>query len=105
MSANARKRLPGWPAIRAGLFGATPEIRKGEAGCLFDEIRNLVEPAERLHMSKPRCGERPDKDIWASLRTKLGEAVQAGPQRGRTPERCGRARSLNSPVPGEHKDV
>jgi hypothetical protein len=36
-------------------------VREGEIGCLFDEIQNLVEPIERLHMD-----------------------VQAGPQRGRS---------------------
>jgi len=54
------------------------ENREGEVGCLFDEIQNLVEPTERLHMD-----------------------VQAGPQRGRMPERRGRARAPDSPVPGE----
>ncbi len=54
------------------------QVREGEVGCLFDEIRNLVEPTERLHMD-----------------------VQAGPQRGRMPKRCGRARASDSPVPGE----
>lgn len=39
-----------------------------EDGCLFDEISNLVEPTERLHMD-----------------------VQAGPQRGRRPERRGQS--------------
>ena len=44
---------------------------KGEVGCIFDEISNLVEP-----------NERPDTD------------VRAGLQRGRTPKR----RSTNSPA-------
>src|SRR5271157_808036 len=59
-----------------------PRVREGEVGCLFDEIAYLVEPTERLHMD-----------------------VQAGPQRGTMPKRCGRARAPDSPVPGEHKDV
>jgi hypothetical protein len=27
-----------------------PRVRKGEIGCVFDEIQNLVEPIERLDM-------------------------------------------------------
>jgi hypothetical protein len=52
---------------------ATDQVRKGEIGCLFVEIQNLVEPIERSH-----------KDVGA------------GPQRGRIPERRGRARSPDS---------
>jgi hypothetical protein len=49
-----------------------------EVGCLFDEIQDLVEPTERRTMDSP-----------------------AGPQRGRMPERRGRSRASDSPVPGE----
>jgi integrase len=57
---------------------ATDEVRKGEGGCIFDEIGNLVEPTERR-----------DKD------------GSAGPQRGRTPERSGRSQASGPPMPGE----
>ena len=57
---------------------SSARVREGEIGCVFDEIQNLVEPIERLHMD-----------------------VQAGPQRGRTPERRDRARAPDSPPPGE----
>jgi hypothetical protein len=62
---------------------ATDGVRKGEVGCLFDEIQNLVEPTERLHTD-----------------------VQAGPQRGRMPERRGRSHAgprtaSDSPSSGE----
>jgi hypothetical protein len=63
--------------IRARI-AATDEIREGEGGCLFDEIQNLVEPTERLHTD-----------------------VQAGPQRGRTPERRGQSHAFDSAMPGE----
>jgi hypothetical protein len=56
----------------------TDGVRKGEGGCLFDEIQDLVEPTERLHMD-----------------------VRAGPQRGRMPERRGWSHASNSPTPGE----
>ena len=59
-------------------WSASTEIRKGEGGCLFDEIGNLVEPTERPHMD-----------------------VRAGPQRGRMPERSGQSHASNSPKPGE----
>jgi hypothetical protein len=59
---------------------ATDAVREGEGGCLFDEIQDLVEPTERLHME-----------------------VQAGPQRGRMPERRGQSRASDSPVSGEHR--
>jgi hypothetical protein len=49
---------------------ATAGGRKGEVGWLFDEVQNLVEPTERLHTD-----------------------VEAGAQRGRTPERRGRRRA------------
>jgi hypothetical protein len=29
---------------------ATDEVRKGEIGCVFDEMQNLVEPIERRYM-------------------------------------------------------
>src|ERR1700728_4184241 len=62
---------------------ATEGVGKGEVGCLFDEIQNLVEPAERLHTD-----------------------VQGGPQRGRMPERRGRSHAgrrtvSDSPLSGE----
>jgi len=53
------------------------QVREGEVGCLIDEIQNLVEPIERLHMD-----------------------VRAGPQRGRMPERRGRSRASGSPLSG-----
>jgi hypothetical protein len=46
---------------RNGSKNASFEIRKGEGGCLFDEIHNLVEPTERRYKN-----------------------VSAGPQRGRS---------------------
>jgi hypothetical protein len=54
---------------------APPAVRKGEGGCFFDEIQDLVEATERLHMD-----------------------VQAGPQRGRMPWR---PRSKSSLLPAE----
>jgi hypothetical protein len=57
---------------------ATDGVREGEVGCLFDEIHNLVEPTERLHTD-----------------------VQAGPQRGRMPERRGRSRTFGPPLSSE----
>jgi hypothetical protein len=32
---------------------ASTEIRKGEGGCLFDEIQDLVEPTERRTTESP----------------------------------------------------
>jgi hypothetical protein len=57
---------------------ATDEVREGEGGCLFDEIQNLVEPAERPHTE-----------------------VRFGPQRGRMPERRGQSHASESPVPSK----
>ena len=57
---------------------ATDEVREGEGGCLFDEIRDLVAPTERLHMD-----------------------VQAGPQRRHEPKRSGRSRASDSPSSSE----
>ena len=57
---------------------ATEEVHEGEIGCLFDEIQNLIVPIERRTMEGP-----------------------AGPQPGKTPERSGRSRAFDSPVPGE----
>jgi len=59
---------------------ATDEVREGEGGYLFDEMQDLVEPTERLHMD-----------------------VQARPQRSRDAERRGRSHAFDSPVPGEHR--
>ena len=60
---------------------ATDRVREGEIGCVFDEIKNLVEPIERRAMEGP-----------------------AGPQRGRMPKRSGRSRASGSPSPGEGRE-
>jgi hypothetical protein len=42
-----------WPRIRKASRARAPDSpmsSEGEVGCLFDEIGNLVEPTERLHM-------------------------------------------------------
>jgi len=49
---------------------AQAEIWEGEAGCLFDEIGNLVEPTERLPM-----------DVQAGPQRNMdGEASRPGPR-------------------------
>jgi hypothetical protein len=57
---------------------ATDEVRKGEIGCLFDEIQNLVEPIERSARGERHCGERPDREIWAGPLAKQGMRSDAG---------------------------
>jgi hypothetical protein len=44
---------------------ATGEVREGEGGCLFDEIQDLVESTERLHMDV-QAGAAVRQDAGAS---------------------------------------
>lgn len=63
MPANATAGCSGRSASEAGKrsdAAVTEEVREGEGGWFFDEIKNLVEPTERLHMGEQHCGERPD---------------------------------------------
>jgi hypothetical protein len=50
---------------RNGAKNASFKIRKGEVGCLFDEIGNLVEPTERPHKDV-RTGPQRRQDAGAS---------------------------------------
>jgi len=54
--------------------------RKGEIGCVFDKIQNLVEPIERLDMGEQYCGERRHPEVSAGLRTKQDCAVKRSRQ-------------------------
>ena len=53
---------------------------KGEVGCLFDEIENLVEPTERPPRGEPRAGERQYRDVLAGpLAKQECGATRGGP--------------------------
>jgi hypothetical protein len=78
-------------AMTSPLKSVSREVRKGEVGCLFDEIQDLVEPTERLHMAEQHYGERRHRKC-RPVRERSGtrsDTVQAGPQRSRMPERHG----------------
>ena len=46
-------------------FMEATEGSKGEVGCLFDKIGNLVEPTERPPRGEPHAGERQNRDVLA----------------------------------------
>ena len=54
---------------------------EGEAGFHFDEIGNLVEPAERPAMGEPHAGERPHMNVRAGPRAQQ-DSDASGPDWG-----------------------